>query len=259
MITVNPRVERMPAHLTIPRVAVVDERGATDPAVGSGDRTPVGATAPAALVRPTWRGLIHRYSVLAYVPLFGLLVALTSGLGDRIAVTVYALGVTVMLGVSATYHSGRLGPVAVRRMKRVDHSTILLAIAASYTAIATLALSGGPARWLLVFTWGAALAGMVIRMAWLRAPYPVVALVYVVVGWGALLQWGALDAALTTPQMALLLGGGLLYTAGAVVYAAHRPNPWPATFGYHEVFHALVAGGVSAHYLLTLALVLHSR
>lgn len=208
------------------------------------------------VIRPSWRGLIHRAGFLACLPLFGLLIALASSSGDRLAVVVYALGVSTMLGVSAVYHSGRLQPSTIRWLKRIDHAAILLAIAGSYTAVAVLALPRGPATALLVFTWIAAAIGVVVRMTWLGAPYPLVAAVYVVVGWGALLQWTALWNALTAPQLALLLGGGLIYTAGAVVYAAHRPNPWPATFGYHEVFHALVAAGVTAHYLVVLDLLL---
>ena len=206
-------------------------------------------------VRPTWRGVIHRVAVLVFVPVSIGLVALATAGPDRLAVAVWALGVATMLGVSATYHSGRFGPVGMRRLKRVDHSTILLAIAGSYTAFATLALDGAAQTRLLAFVWVGAVAGVAIRLTWLHAPYPVVALVYVVVGWGALLEWGALAGALSTTQFALLLGGGLLYTLGAGVYAAHRPDPWPATFGYHEVFHALVVGGVALHLVAIATLV----
>ena len=210
-------------------------------------------------IRPTWRGWIHRVGVLTFLPLSILLIALAPSTGTRIATVVYTVGVTAMLGVSAIYHSGRLSTVAMQRMKRVDHSTILLGIAGSYTAIAVLALPSGPATNLLTFTWIAAAIGVAVRMVWLRAPYPVVAAVYVAVGWGALLEWSALVTALSGVQLALLLGGGIVYTAGAVVYALHRPNPWPATFGYHEVFHALVMVGVTAHYLVALDLVLSAR
>lgn len=210
-------------------------------------------------LRPSWRGIIHRVAFLTYLPLFGLVISLAGSTKDRRALLVYALGVSAMLGVSATYHSGRLQPSTIRWMKRIDHAAILLAIAGSYTAVAVLALPDGPAADLLWFTWIAAAIGIALRMIWLRAPYPVVAAVYVVVGWGALLQWTELNRALTDVQMALLVGGGLIYTAGAVVYAAHRPNPWPATFGYHEVFHALVTAGVTAHYLLVLDLLWQAR
>ena len=209
-------------------------------------------------LRPSWRGVIHLVSVLVYLPLFGLLLVLAPSAHHRLAMAVYAAGVVAMLGVSATYHSGRLAPATVRWMKRVDHSTILLAIAGSYTAIAVLALPG-EASGLVWFTWIAAAVGAAIRMAWLTAPYPVVAAVYVVVGWGALFEWSALSTALDLIQMALLVGGGLVYTAGAVVYALHRPDPWPATFGYHEVFHALVATGVTLHFVLVLDLLLAAR
>ena len=219
-------------------------------------RTPATtAAAVGAAVRPTWRGLIHRVAVLVFVPASVGLVALATAGPDRLAVAVWALGVATMLGVSATYHSGRFGPVGMRRLKRVDHSTILLAIAGSYTAFATLALDGAAQARLLAFVWVGAIVGVAIRLTWLHAPYPVVALVYVVVGWGALLEWGALAGALGTAQFALLLGGGLLYTLGAGVYAAHRPDPWPATFGYHEVFHALVVGGVALHLVAIATLV----
>lgn len=210
------------------------------------------------LLRPSWRGLIHRVAVLVFVPVSLVLVALAPPGGDRIAVAVYAAGVTAMLGVSAYYHSGRLSPEGMRRMKPLDHSTILLAIAGSYTAVATLALEGAPAARLLWFVWIGAVVGMAIRLLWLHAPYPVAALVYVVVGWGALLEWGALTDALSNGQMVLLVLGGVLYTIGAGVYAAHRPNPWPATFGYHEVFHAFVVGGVISHLLAITSLVLQT-
>jgi hemolysin III len=175
--------------------------------------------------------------------------------GDRIAVAVYGLCVTAMLGVSAVYHSGRLGPVASRWFKRLDHSTILLAIAGSYTAITQLSLEGSTRTRLLVVVWVAAVIGITIRMAWLDAPYPLVAVVYLVVGWIALVDLPAYVDALSGLELAFVVGGGLLYTAGGVVYALHRPNPWPATFGYHEVFHALVVAGAAAHYLAVLSLV----
>jgi hemolysin III len=206
-------------------------------------------------VRPTWRGVIHRWAAITFVPLFVLLVVLADEAGDRIALVVYGIGVTAMLGVSATYHSGRTGPVATARLKRADHSTILLAIAGSYTAVATVGLDGDPSRRLLVAIWIAAPLGMAIRMLWLHAPYPVVAVVYVAVGWLAMIEWSALVDALTGAELALLIAGGLLYTGGSVIYALHRPNPIPGVFGYHEVFHALVVGGVACHWVMVLLLV----
>lgn len=244
------------AHRTGPTVT----GGGADPSTRVTKRpasiAPCGEQAP---IRPSWRGWIHRIAACAFIPLSMLTVALAPSTGTRIAVLTYAIGVGAMLGVSAIYHSGHLAPATVRWFKRIDHTTILLGIAGSYTAIAVLALPTGPATTLVTFTWIAAAIGVAVRMVWLRAPYPVVAAVYLAVGWGALLEWNALFTALSAGQLALLLGGGLVYTAGAAVYALHRPNPWPATFGYHEVFHALVTAGVAAHYVVILGLVLQAR
>lgn len=206
-------------------------------------------------VRPSWRGLIHRWATLSFVPLFGALIVLADSGGDRLACIVYAAGVLTMLGVSATYHSGRLSETATGRAKRIDHATILMAIAGSYTAVATVALDGPPATRLLTAVWIAAPIGAVVRMVWLHAPYPVTAAVYIVVGWIALIEVSALADALTGFQFGMVLAGGGVYTIGGVVYALHRPNPWPATFGYHEVFHALVVIGAAMHYLAVLSMV----
>jgi hemolysin III len=206
-------------------------------------------------LRPRWRGVLHRWAAITFTPLFVLLIVLADGGSDRLAVAVYGAGVTTMLGVSAVYHSGKVGPVAFRRLKRLDHSTILLAIAGSYTAVTALSLHGDAKARMLVIVWVAAVLGITIRMAWLDAPYPLVAVVYLVVGWIALVALPDYLDALSGGEMALVVLGGLLYTGGGVVYALHKPNPWPATFGYHEVFHALVVGGAAAHYLAVLSLV----
>lgn len=212
-------------------------------------------TEPTIVVRPTWRGVIHRWASIAFVPLFAILIILADPVGDRLACVVYAVGVLTMLGVSAVYHSGRLGEIGARRAKRIDHATILLAIAGSYTAVATVGLDGSSATRLLVAVWIAAPVGIAIRMAWLHAPYPVTAVVYLAVGWVALIEFSALADGLTGARFGLVLAGGVVYTVGGVVYAMHRPNPWPATFGYHEVFHALVVVGAMLHYGAVLSMV----
>lgn len=210
-------------------------------------------------LRPTWRGTLHRFAALAAVPMFAVLVALAPTATVRIAIVIYAVGIIAMLGVSAVYHSGRLSAPARAAMRRVDHSTILPAIAGSYTSVSVLALSGSAERNLLTFVWIAAAVGVAIRMLWLRAPYAVTAAVYLAVGWSALVELGPLTSSLSVGDSALLWGGGALYSIGAVVYATRRPDPRPAVFGYHEVFHALVVAAALLHYLLVLRLVLGRR
>ena len=209
---------------------------------------------PTLVERPRLRGVIHRWATAGALVAFTVLVMRTPA-DHRLAMVVYGLCVTAMLGVSAVYHSGRPSPAATRVLKRLDHSTILLAIAGTYTAVTDLALTGGDRTRMLIVVWVAAGLGIVIRMTWLDAPYPLVAAVYLVVGWLLVVDLPNYLRGLPTAETALVAIGGLLYTAGGVVYAVHRPNPWPATFGYHEVFHALVVGGALAHYVAVLSLV----
>ena len=198
-------------------------------------------------VRPRWRGVIHRWAAILLVPVFGALLVLAEGGAERTAVLVHGIGVVGMLAVSATYHSGRLSPAAFRVFKRLDHGTILLAIAGTYTAVTVLALQGSAqTRMLWVVGIGAAL-GVAIRMAWLDAPYPVVAAVYLAVGWSALADLPGYARGTTSLELGLIVAGGVLYTVGGVIYALHRPTLKPETFGYHELFHALVVAGALCH------------
>lgn len=197
--------------------------------------------------RPRLRGVIHRYAAVVFAIAFVTLIVVAPDAAARGWLAVYGAGVTSMMGVSAAYHSGRLGPEATRVLKRLDHSTILVAIAGSYTGLVGLAMQGTARTTLLVAAWSLAVIGVAIRMLWLDAPYPVVAVVYVAVGWVALIDVDGLARALGDGELALVVLGGVLYSVGAAVYALHRPNPWPATFGYHEVFHALTVVAAAAH------------
>lgn len=192
--------------------------------------------------------MLHQWAAIVGVPAFVVLIVAAPTGSDRLAVTLHGIGVIGMLGVSGTYHSGRLSPTAQRLFKRIDHATILGAIAGSYTAVTMLALDGSAqTRMLWIVLVGAGI-GVAIRMAWLDAPYPVVAVVYVAVGWSAAIAFPDYLDGMSGTEFGLLLAGGILYTVGGVVYAMHKPNPWPGVFGYHEVFHALVVAGAACHY-----------
>jgi hemolysin III len=205
-------------------------------------------------LRPSWRGQIHRYAAILFVPAFAVLVGLARTATTRFAMVVYGMGVVTMLGVSAVYHSGRLGPAGKARLKRVDHSTILFGVTGSYTGICTLALNGSAEVTMLVFVWSAAAVGIVIRMCWLHAPRWVTAAVYMVVGWSALIEISPLMRSLAAGDTALMMAGGGLYSLGAAVYATKRPNWSPKHFGFHEVFHALVVAAAVLHYILVVRL-----
>jgi hemolysin III len=197
---------------------------------GGGEVTPV---------QPRLRGVSHEVAAFVF-PALGLLLVLLTPTRSRVAVVIYTAGVTAMYATSACYHRGRWSVSARQRMRRLDHSMILIGIAATYTPIAAIGLDGSTARALLAAVWGLAAAGIVIRNAWLGAPRWLVPGVYVAVGWTALAVVPALWSQLGALTFSLLLLGGLVYSLGALVYGRRRPDPVPAVFGYHEVFHALV-------------------
>ena len=152
--------------------------------------------------------------------------------------------ISLLFGVSALFHRHTWGPVGRRRMRRADHSTIFIAIAGSYTAVAGIALTGWARTAVLCIVWGGAVVGIVLRQVWLDAPKWVIALPYVVVGWAAVVVLPQLYRALGGVGFTLLLAGGLAYSAGAVVYAVEAARTrCPGVFGYHEVFHACTIVG----------------
>lgn len=154
-----------------------------------------------------------------------------------------------MFAVSGTYHRvfylTRFAPWA----RRADHSMIFVFIAATYTPLAVAVLDSRSAAILLGIAWGGATAGIVLRMAWMRAPSLVITVPYLLVGWAALPFVGRFVSGLGPVGFGLLALGGALYSVGAVIYGTQRPDPSPRWFGYHEVFHALVIAAVICQYL----------
>jgi hemolysin III len=161
-----------------------------------------------------------------------------------------------MFGVSALYHRVNWRSTRVRTwMRRLDHSTILLLIAGTYTPFALLAFEGTIANVILVAVWAGAAAGLVLNLAWIDAPKWLVALVFVALGWVGVVAVPELFAVGVAPAV-LVFVGGALYTLGALAYAMKRPNPAPAVFGYHEIFHLLVIVAAIAHFVAIAGFVL---
>jgi hemolysin III len=190
-------------------------------------------------LKPRLRGVSHEVAAFVF-PVLGLLLLLLAPASSRVPVAIYTAGLTAMYATSACYHRGKWSVSARQRMRRLDHSMILIGIAATYTPIAAIGLDGSTARALLVAVWSLAALGIVIRNVWLGAPRWVVPSVYIGVGWTAVAVTPALWSQLGAVTFTLLLAGGLVYSLGALVYGRRRPDPVPAVFGYHEVFHALV-------------------
>jgi hemolysin III len=198
---------------------------------------------------PLLRGVLHLWAFWFALVAAVLLVVLAPAGTARLAAFIYGSGLCLLFAGSATYHRWRWSPRLLPLLRRIDHSMIFVFIAASYTPVALLVLEGG-LRWVvLAGVWAGALGGVALSVAWISAPRLLVACSYVALGWFAVISIPQLVARLPAPPLVLLLAGGLLYTAGAIVYAAKRPDPWPSTFGFHEVFHAFVILAAAAHFV----------
>ena len=206
--------------------------------------------------RPLLRGWLHVVAFVGWLVGGPFLVAAGPDGATRAALAVYVAGMLAMFGTSAAFHRLRWSSPAWRRMRRADHSAIFVGIAGTTTAVAVLALRGWAETLVLVMVWVGAAAGIALRQLWLDAPQWVVAVPYVVVGWCPIVVAPQLGRALGWGGLVLVLLAGLAYTAGALVYARKRPDPWPAVFGFHEVFHActLVGAGLFAYVVAFIAL-----
>ena len=200
------------------------------------------------LVKPRLRGVSHQYAFFVSLACGVGLILAASGGRARAAAAIYAGAVSALLGTSALYHRITWRPAARRWMRRLDHSMIFVLIAGTYTPVALLALSGSLSRAVLIVVWAGAGAGVIFKLAWIDAPKWLFAAVYLALGWVSLAVFGELPGAIGWLGVAGLAAGGLLYTAGALIYATERPNPVPGVFGYHEVFHALVIAAAALHY-----------
>ncbi len=208
------------------------------------------------VVKPRLRGVFHEVAFFVSLVTGTALVAAAPTVSVGLVMAVYAASISLLFGVSALFHRHTWGPVGRRRMRRLDHSTIFIAIAGSYTPVAVYALSGWARTTVLCLVWGGALIGITVRQVWLDAPKWVIAVPYVVVGWAAVIVLPQLWQSLGSVGFTLLVAGGLAYSAGAVVYAAKRPNPAPGVFGYHEVFHACTIIGALLHFVCIAGFVL---
>jgi hemolysin III len=216
--------------------------------------TPRGAT-PEHPVKPRLRGVVHQWSFFVSLVAGAALVLLAPAGRATVACAVYAATLCGLLGTSALYHRVTWRPRVRQWMRRLDHSMIFLLIAGTYTPFATLVLSQPLSDVVLLGVWGGALAGILFTLVWIRAPKWLTAAAYIALGWFSLIALPQLTARTGLGALALLAGGGVAYTAGAVIYARRRPDPRPAVFGYHEVWHTLVVGASTCHFTLVLLLV----
>ncbi len=201
------------------------------------------------LVKPRLRGVFHQWACAGSVPLGLVLVVVAETPRARIALLVYSVSLVALFGVSALYHRINWRSLSGRDwMRRLDHSMIFVLIAGSYTPFAVLVLHGPLAVAILLAVWAGALLGTAFNLMWRNAPVWLRAGLYIGLGWIAVAALPQLGASIGIGGLSLLGAGGVLYTLGAVVYALRRPDPVPAVFGYHELFHILVIAAAALQY-----------
>jgi hemolysin III len=199
-------------------------------------------------MKPRLRGVSHQYAFFVAMAAGAALVVLARGAEARVAVAVYALSLCAMFGASALYHRIDWSPRPRAWLRRLDHSMIYVLVAGTYTPFAVLVLAPALGWTILGIVWAGALAGVALSLVWIDAPRWLTAVLYVALGWVAVVVLPQLWDRAGAMAFALLATGGVLYTVGAVVYARRRPDPAPRVFGYHEVFHALVIAAAAVQF-----------
>lgn len=212
---------------------------------------------PVAALKPRLHGWLHAGFAPVVLAAGIVLVCLAPTAEARWAAAVYSLSGVVLFATSGAFNAGTWGSGTHGVLRRIDHANIYLIIAGSYTPIAVLALDGWKQHVLLVGVWSAAALGVVFRVAWIHAPRLLYTALYLLLGYAILPFVGDLFEASTSVAV-LTLVGGLLYTAGAVVYALRWPDPHPAWFGFHEVFHSFTIAAWTCQYIAISILIYHA-
>jgi len=199
--------------------------------------------------RPVLRGVFHQIGFAVSLVVGTLLIVGADGAREHVAAAVFAAAVAVCFGSSALYHRITWTPQLRLWMRRVDHAGVYLLIAGTYTPVCLLVLTGAWRWTVLAIVCAGSGAAAIFKFVWVVAPKWLAAVIGITLGWAAVPILPQLASRLDPAGVALLGAGGLVYTAGAIVYARRRPDPVPAVFGYHELFHALTLIAVSCQYV----------
>ena len=199
-------------------------------------------------VRPTWRGRLHALTFFVAIPLGIMLIVRANGARATTAASIYAASVLCLFGTSGAYHRLAHSPNARRVMRRLDHAMIFILIGGTYTPICLLAL---PSSWgipMLVVAAVGSLGGFVLKLAAFDRLKRLAYLLYPMLGWIIVIAMPKLATRLSTAELSLIIAGGLVYSIGIPVLVTRRPNPWPSSFGYHEVWHTCVVVASACHF-----------
>jgi len=237
-------------RVNVAKVATAERMNEAKAAAGERVAEAKAATAEAIeKVKPRLRGVSHQWAFFGALIAGAILVWAAPDGKATLAAAIYAASLAALLGTSALYHRVNWRRPAARQwMRRLDHSMIFLLIAGTVTPFALLVMQGPLATALLIAVWAGAVAGIVVELIWVDAPKWVAVIVYLAVGWIGALGFPAIAVEAGIGAAVLIAAGGVMYTAGAIVYARQSPDPRPSVFGYHEVFHLLVIAAAITHF-----------
>lgn len=206
--------------------------------------------------RDPWSAFTHLLGLVgATVGLIFLIQVAGTDLVRLTGALCFGLSLILLFAASTAYHYFDLGPNANGKLRRLDHAAIYGLIAGTYVPSLIHLLEGAWRITMLLVIAGLAIAGVLFKLVWFNTSSRAGALLYVAMGWVIVVAGYEIWPVITARQAILLVGGGLTYTVGALVYATKWPDPWPERFGFHEVWHLFVLGGATAHYFYVLDLV----
>jgi hemolysin III len=199
-------------------------------------------------VKPKLRGVFHEIGFYVAVAVGAVLVLTAEPGKPRIAAAIFASCVALCFGSSAVYHRPTWKPRARAWLARLDHAGVYLLIAGTYAPFGLIVLSKVWAIVVLAIVWSGAFLAIVVKVFWFKTPKWLSAAIGIAIGWVGAAAFPQL-LKLSTVALVLIVAGGILYTAGAIIYARRRPNPIPQVFGYHELFHVLTVAAAACQYV----------
>jgi hemolysin III len=211
----------------------------------------------AAPLKPALRGWMHLVCFFLAIPAGVTIVALAQSPRGRIAALVYATGLVALFGVSGSYHRFNWSATRQRLMQKLDHGTIFVMIAGTYTPVCLLVLRGWVAWTMLAVAWAGAALGFVLAFTGGHVSRRARGALYICLGWASVAAIPQMWTHMSPIELVLIAVGGVLFTVGSIFLFTNWPDPFPRVFGYHEVWHLLVVAAVACHFV-AIASVVHA-